>query len=84
MRAAKHFDGEIDKVLGRRAGSTKRWLEGAGYGSGHDVRANLVPNGLSAERQALEVARNHSTLIQDFFGDPPSGYSAQHGKTGLW
>jgi hypothetical protein len=26
MRAAGHFDGEIDKVLGRRAGSTKRRL----------------------------------------------------------
>jgi hypothetical protein len=83
MRAAGHFDGEIDKVLSRRAGSTKRRLEGAVYGSGHDVRANPVSDGLLAEREALNVARNHRTLTQDFFGDPPPGYSALHGKTGL-
>jgi hypothetical protein len=83
MRAAGHFDGEIDKVLGRRAGSTKRRLDSTGYRSGHDVRAKPVPDGLSVEREALAVARTHRTLMQDFFGDPPPGYSALHGKTGL-
>ncbi|MFY9834896.1 MAG: hypothetical protein WAK55_00225 [Xanthobacteraceae bacterium] len=83
MRAAGHFDGEIDKVLGRRAGSTKRRLEIEGYGSGRDVRANPVPDGLLAEREALATARNRRTLTEDFFGDPPPGYSALQGKTGL-
>jgi hypothetical protein len=36
-----------------------------------------------AEREALAIARNHRTLTEDFFGDPPPGYSALHGKTGL-
>jgi hypothetical protein len=29
------------------------------------------------------LARNRRALTQDFFGDPPPGYSALHGKTGL-
>jgi hypothetical protein len=36
-----------------------------------------------AEREALAAAPKHRTLTQDFFGDPPPGYSALHGKTGL-
>jgi hypothetical protein len=29
----------------------------------------------------LTTARNQCTLTQDFFGDPPPGYWALHGKT---
>jgi hypothetical protein len=35
------------------------------------------------ERAARDAARDQRTLTQDFFGDPPPGYSALHGKTGL-
>jgi hypothetical protein len=34
------------------------------------------------ERDAREAARNQRTLTEDFFGDPPPGYSALNGKTG--
>jgi hypothetical protein len=80
--AAGHFYCEIDRVLGRYAGATKQRL-GAGNASGNEVRANPVPDGLLAEREALATARNQRTLTQDFFGDPPPGYSALHGETGL-
>jgi hypothetical protein len=83
MRAAGHFYGEIDKALARRNGSTKHRLELAGHGSGHDARGNPAADGLFAEREALVAARNQRTLTQDFCGDPPPGYSALHGKTGL-
>jgi hypothetical protein len=81
MRATGHVYGEIDKALGRRNGSTKQrlWSDG----SGHDVRPNHVPDYLLTEREALVAARMQRTLTQDFFGDPPPGYSALHGKTGL-
>jgi hypothetical protein len=36
-----------------------------------------------AEREALASARNQCPFTQDFFGDPPPGYSALEGKTGL-
>jgi hypothetical protein len=39
--------------------------------------------GLLAERDALAAAREQLALTQHFFGDPPPGYSALHGKTGL-
>jgi hypothetical protein len=79
MYAAGHFYGEIDRLLGRRAGSTKRRFEGLG----RIVRASRIPDNLFAERAAREVARNQRSLTQDFCGDPPPGYSALHGKTGL-
>jgi hypothetical protein len=80
MRAAGCFYGEIDKALRRRVGSTKRQFEGLGYGSGEK---RLTPGALFVEREALTAARNQRTLTQDFCGDPPPGYSALHGKTGL-
>jgi hypothetical protein len=79
MYAAGYFYGEIDKVLRRRASSTKRRLEGVGYGSG---QKRLIPDGPLAERDARATARNQRTLTQDFCGDPPPGYSALDGKTG--
>jgi hypothetical protein len=83
MRAAGHVYGEIDRVLRRRAGTTKRRLEGANYNVGHNVRSMTVPDCLLAERDALAAARHQRALTQHFFGDPPPGYSALHGKTGL-
>jgi hypothetical protein len=83
MRAAGYPYNKIDKTLGRRAGATQQRLEIAGYSSGSSVRSNPIPEGLIAEREALTAARNQCTFTQDFFGDPPPGYSALHGKTGL-
>lgn len=83
MRAAGQSYGQIDKALGRRAGATQQRLEIAGHGSGRHVTSNRLPEGLLTERKALAAARNQRTFIQDFFGDPPPGYSALHGKTGL-
>ena len=80
MHAAGYYYGEIDKALRRRAGSTKRQFEGVGYGSG---QKRFVPSVLWVEREALTAARNQRTLTQDFCGDPPPGYQALHGKTGL-
>jgi hypothetical protein len=72
LYAAGYFYGEIDKLLRCPADSTKRWLKE----SGHNVKSNRVPNQLLAERDALIAARNQRALRQDFFGDPPPGYSA--------
>jgi hypothetical protein len=82
MRAAGHSYCEIDKALGRFRGGTQQRLEIAGYGSGN-VRSHSISERLLAEREALVAARNQCTFAQDFFGDPPPGYSALHGKTGL-
>ena len=71
----------IDRVLRRHSGSTKRQLEGVDHG--HNVRRSRVPDSLLVEREALADARNQRALTQDLFGDPPPGYSALHGKTGL-
>jgi hypothetical protein len=79
MYAAGYFYGEIDRVLKRRLGSTKRQFEGVGYGSG---QKKLIPRSLLVERESLTAARNQRTLTQDFCGDPPPGYSALDGKTG--
>ena len=81
MRAAGYFYGAIDKALGRQAGSTKRQLEAVVLR--HEVRSSRVPGDLLAERDALAAARERRALTQNFFGDPPPGYSALHGKTGL-
>jgi hypothetical protein len=83
MRAAGHAYGKIDRALGRRVGATQQRLEIAGYGSKNAVRPHRIPDGLLAEREALAAARDQRTLTQDFCGDPPPGYSALHGKTGL-
>ena len=80
MRAAGISYEVIDRVLRRRAGSTKRQLEGVDHG--HTVRKLRIPDNLSAEREVLAAARSQRALTQDFFGDPPPGYSALHGKTG--
>ena len=79
MFAAGRFYGEIDRALGRRAGSTKRRLEGLG----RMVRSSRVPDTLAAERDALASAREQRALTGYFCGDPPPGYSALNGKTGL-
>jgi hypothetical protein len=83
LRAAGHSYGEIDKALGRRTGATQQRLELAGYGSRDHVRPFRVPEDLLAERDALIAARSQRAPTQGFFGDPPPGYSALHGKTGL-
>jgi hypothetical protein len=83
MRAAGYSYGTIDKVLGRHSGATQQRLEIAGHGSRHDVRSNRIPAELLAERDALAAARGLRALTQNFCGDPPPGYSALHGKTGL-
>jgi hypothetical protein len=36
-----------------------------------------------AERDALAIAREQRALTGYFCGDPPPGYSALNGKTGL-
>jgi hypothetical protein len=82
LRAAGHPYPKIDKALGRRAGATQQRLEIAGYGSGN-ARSRSISEGLLAEREALTAARNQCTLCEDFLGDPPPGYSALYGKTGL-
>jgi len=83
MRAAGYSYGTIDKVLGRGSGATQRRLEIAGYGSGYGVRSNRIPDELLAERDKLVAARELRALTENFCGDPPPGYSALHGKTGL-
>jgi hypothetical protein len=83
MRAAGRVYGEIDKALRRRAGTTKRRLEGANYNVGHNVRSIAVADSLLAERDALSAARHQRALTQHFFDDPPPGYSALNGETGL-
>lgn len=80
MRAAGISYEVIDRVLKRRAGSTKPLLEGVDHR--HSVRAIRVPDNLLAEREALTAARKQRAPTQDLFGDPPPGYSALHGKTG--
>jgi hypothetical protein len=81
MRTAGYLYDVIDKMLGRRTGSTKRQLEKDGLG--YNVKSGRIPDGLAIEREALTAARNQRTLTQDFCGDPPPGYSALQGKTGL-
>ena len=78
MRAAGYFCRQIDRMLKRRTSSTKRQLEG--YNVGHNVR---IADDLLAERDALAAARERLAPTKYFFGDPPAGYSALHGKTGL-
>jgi hypothetical protein len=80
MRAAGYLYDTIDKMLGRRTGSTKRQLEMDGLG--YNVKSSRIPNDLVVEREALNAAREQRTLTQDFCGDPPPGYSALKGKTG--
>jgi hypothetical protein len=82
MYAAGYSHREIDRALKRRGGSTKGQL-GLDYNVGHNVRSMQVPDSLLTERDALARAREQRTLTHDFFGDPPPGYSALHGKTGL-
>jgi len=83
MRKAGHSYSEVDKALGRSTGATQRRFEFAGYGMGDHVKSFRAPDHLLAERDALAAARERRALTQDFFGDPPPGYSALHGKTGL-
>jgi hypothetical protein len=83
MRAAGYSYSTIDKTFGRPAGATQRRLEIAGHGSGDHVKSFRASDKLLAERAAREVARNQRSLTQNFCGDPPPGYSALHGKTGL-
>jgi hypothetical protein len=83
MRAAGYSYPTIDKALGRRSGMTQQRLEIAGYGSGHNVRSNRIPDELLTEPDALAAAREQCALTQYFCGDPPPGYSALHGKTRL-
>ena len=83
MRAAGYSYGTIDKALRRPSGATQRRLEIAGHGSGDHVRPFRVPEGLLAERDALAAAREQRALTGYFCGEPPPGYSALHGKTGL-
>ena len=65
------------------APATQRSFEFAGYGIGDHVKSFRAPDHLLAERDALAAAREQQALTQYFFGDPPPGYSALHGKTGL-
>jgi hypothetical protein len=80
MRAAGNSSEVIDRVLRRRAGSTKLQLEGVDHR--HNVRAIRVPDNILAEREALTTARKQRALTQDFFGYPPPGYSALHVRRG--
>jgi len=83
MRVAGYSYSEVDKALGRSTGATQRRFEFAGYSLGDHVKSFRAPDHLLAERDALAAAREQRALTQYFFGDPPPGYSALHGKTGL-
>ena len=83
MRKAGHSYSEVDKALGRSTGATQRRFEFAGYNLGDHVKSFRAPGHLLAERDALAAAREQQAPTQYFFGDPPPGYSALHGKTGL-
>jgi hypothetical protein len=83
MRAAGYSYPTIDKALRRPSGATQRRLEIAGYGSGRHVTSNRISDELLAERDALAAARELQPLTENFCGDPPPGYSALCGKTGL-
>jgi hypothetical protein len=83
MRAAGYSYPTIDKALGRRPGATQQRLEIAGNGSKDHVKGFRAPDNLLAERDALIAAREQHGLTGYFCGDPPPGYSALHGKTGL-
>ena len=64
-------------------GATQQRLEIAGNRLGDHVRSFRAPQQLLAERDALAAARERRALTQYFCGDPPPGYSALEGKTGL-
>jgi hypothetical protein len=83
LRAAGHSYREIDRALGRWAGATQQRLQIAGYGSRDHVKSFRASDNLLAERDALIAAREQRALTGHFCGDPPPGYSALHGKTGL-
>jgi len=83
MRAAGYSYGTIDKALKRSSGATQRRIEIAGHGSKDRVKSFRAPDYLLTERDALAAAREQRVLIQYFFGEPPPGYSALNGKTGL-
>ena len=83
MRAAGYSYPTIDKTLGRRPGATQQRLEIAGHGSKDHVKSFRAPDNLLAERDALIAAREQRALTGHFCGDPPPGYSALNGKTGL-
>jgi hypothetical protein len=83
MRAAGYSYPTIDKTLGRRSGATQQRLEIAGHGSKDHAKSFRAPDYLVAERDALAAARELRALTENFCGDPPPGYSALHGKTGL-
>lgn len=67
MYAAGRFYGEIDRALGRRAGATKRRLEGLG----RTVRSSRVPDTLAAERDALTAAREQRALTEFLWRPAP-------------
>jgi hypothetical protein len=71
MLEAGHFYGEIDRELRRRAGSTKRHLEGVG--NGLHVRSMDIPNGVMAEREALVTAREQRRNATCWTGGRGSG-----------
>jgi hypothetical protein len=83
MRAAGYSYPSIDRALGRRSGATQQRLEIAGNGLKDHVKGFRAPNNLLIERDALIAAREQRALTGHFCGDPPPGYSALNGKTGL-
>jgi len=83
LHAAGRSFRAIDKALGRWSGATQQRLQIARFGSGQQVRSKRISDNLLVERDALAAAREQCALIQNFFGDPPPGYSALDGKTGL-
>jgi hypothetical protein len=83
LREAGHSYREIDGALGRWPGATQQRLQIAGYGSRDHVKSFRVLDHLLAERDALAAAREQLAFTGYFCGDPPPGYSALHGKTGL-
>jgi hypothetical protein len=83
MREAGCSYSTIDKALSRPSGSTQRRFEFAGHGSKDPAKSFRAPDYLVAERDALAAARERRAFTENFCGDPPPGYSALHGKTGL-
>jgi hypothetical protein len=83
LRDAGRSYREIDRTLGRWPGATQQRLQIAGQGSKEHVKSFRPPDRLLTERDTLAAAREQRALTGYFCGDPPPGYSALHGKTGL-
>jgi hypothetical protein len=66
------------ETRGRR--SSTRAVEGNGAYHRPSVGSIRISDALAADRDARAAAANRRTYTQEFFGDPPPGFSALEGK----